>query len=353
MSLLDALAVDDRHDLEQVNRALWRAGLSDGLPVVPPTPARVDAMLGGRDPDGVLAVLPPGRGRATWRRLALCAVLAGCSPAQLPVLAAAVQALAEPELNLLGVATTTGNTAVGLLVHGLAARRAEVHGGHNALGPAPPSLAVPGNAPLGRALSLVLRDVAAAVPGKTDMATQGQPAKYGLCFAEADPPGPWGPLHAARGLAPEQGAVTAFACSGALEIVDAASPDGAGVLTTCAQSMLAAGSLGGTGLLGGGQPLLLLAPEHAELIARTHTRAQAQAALHREARLPLERLAPAVREHLLESRSVEAPPLEVLTVAERPEDILIAVVGGVGRKSTYLPGWGGGARAVTLAVDLT
>ncbi|HKI99233.1 MAG TPA: hypothetical protein VKB51_12235 [bacterium] len=346
MSLLDALAVGEEHGFDEVNRAILRAGLGDGLPVVPPTPARVEAMLAGRNPAAVLAVLPPARGEATWRQLALCAVLAGCEPPALPVLAAAVRAVADPAFNLLGVATTTGNAAVGLIVHGPAARAAAVHGGSNALGPG-----AAGNATLGRALSLVLRNVAGAVPGKTDMATQGQPAKYTFCFAENEAAGPWGALHASRGLSASQGAVTVFAASGLLEIVDAASSDGEGVLATCAQSMLAAGSLGGTGLLGGGQPILLLAPEHAELIARTHTRTEAQAALHAAARLPIERLAPEVRAHLLAGRPAGAALTE-LTVAERPEAILLAVVGGVGRKSTYVPSWGGGSLAITRPVEL-
>ena len=37
-------------------------GWTDGLPVVPPTPARVLRMLAGttRRPDGVLGLVPPG-----------------------------------------------------------------------------------------------------------------------------------------------------------------------------------------------------------------------------------------------------------------------------------------------------
>lgn len=348
MSLLDALAVEEHHGFAEVNRALLRAGLGDGLPLVPPTPARVAAMLGGGDPEASVAVLAPANAEATLRRLAQCAVMAGCDPRHFPVLAAAVEAVADPAFNLLGVATTTGNAAVGMIVHGPAARTAEVHGGHNALGPG-----VQGNAALGRALALVLRNVGGAVPGRTDMATQGQPAKYGLCFAENEGAGPWGPLHAARGLAADRGAVTVFAAAGLLEIVDTASADGAGVLVTCAQSMLHAGALGGeaaAGVLGGGEPLLLLAPEHAELIARTHTRAQAQAALHAQARLPLERLAPDVRAHLREALPPGVPEPDALAVAARPEDVLLAVVGGVGRKSAYLPSWGGGTRAVTRPV---
>lgn len=348
MSLLDALAVEPHHDFAEVNRAIARAGLGDGLPVVPPTPGRVAAMLGGRDPGRSVAVLVPARAEATLRRLALCAVMAGCEPPALPLLMAAAEAIAAPEFNLLGVATTTGNAAVGLLVHGPAARAAGIRGEGNALGPGTGDAS--GNAALGRALSLVLRNVAGAVPGRTDMATQGQPAKYTCCCAENEAAAPWGPLHASRGLAPGDGAVTAFAASGLLEVVDAASEDGEGVLTTLAQSMLHAGSLGLGAVLGGGDALVLLAPEHAELIARTHTRAQAQAALHARARLPLERLAPGVRDHLLAGLPDGAEAPTELPIAASPNDVLLAVVGGVGRKSTVIPTWNGGSRAVTRPV---
>ncbi len=59
MSRLDALAVTEQHPFDEVNRAIYRAGLGDVLPVVPPTSRRVEAMLGGRDPKISVAALPP------------------------------------------------------------------------------------------------------------------------------------------------------------------------------------------------------------------------------------------------------------------------------------------------------
>ena len=55
-------------------------GWGDGLPLVPPTRERVDAMLeyGEGDPDEQLAVLPPRSGVVTRRIVAVNAVLAGC-----------------------------------------------------------------------------------------------------------------------------------------------------------------------------------------------------------------------------------------------------------------------------------
>ncbi len=352
MSLLDQLAVLPEHPLEAVNEALLRAGLGDGLPLVPPTEERVAAMVGSRDAAHSVGSLLPARQAATVRRVAQCAVMAGCAPPHLPLLLAAVTALSDPALNLLGVATTTGNAALGMLVHGPAAATCGVNGAGNALGPG-----VAANAVLGRALALVLRNVAGAVPGRTDMATHGQPAKYTLCFAENEGASPWPPLHTTRGFDAAQSAVTVFPTAGVLEVVDAASTTGAGVLHTCAESMIVPGLLGGEAMPGGGQPLLLLAPEHATLIAATHDRAAAQAALHAQARLPLRRLAPDVRAHLLQTlgqtpgqgASAGSAAPDALPVAERPEEILLAVMGGVGRKSTYLPGWNG-ARAVTRPV---
>src|ERR1700716_3842178 len=78
-------------------------GWGDGLPMVPPTPARVDALmdaLGDVDPDEGIATLPPRFGEATRRVIAVNAVLAGCPPECLPVLVSATRALARPELNL-------------------------------------------------------------------------------------------------------------------------------------------------------------------------------------------------------------------------------------------------------------
>ena len=85
-------------------------GWGDGLPLVPPTEARVEAMLAGcgdRDPEETIAVLPPRSGRATRRMIAVNAVLAGCGPEHMPVLVAAVRALGHPDLNLRGVNATT------------------------------------------------------------------------------------------------------------------------------------------------------------------------------------------------------------------------------------------------------
>lgn len=205
---------------------------------------------------------------------------------------------------------------------------------------------------MGRALALVLRNVGGAIPGKMDMATQGQPAKYTCCCAENEAASPWGPLSATRGVPPGRSAVTVFAIAGMVEVVDSGSATAASMLGTLAHSMTIAGSLGGAGTLGSGEPLVLLAPEHATIIGRDMTRKQAQTFLWERARLPLEQLSEHAQERIRRARiETGQPPEGDIPVALRAEDIHIAVVGGPGQKSMYVPTWGGGTRAITRTLD--
>ena len=337
---LERLTLDAAMSFEDVNNLLYRLGVTDGLPVVPPTVERVAAMAGERDPSQVVATLPPMRGRATVQGLAACAVMAGCRPGDFNVLTAATAAVVEPAFNLFGIQTTTGTATPMLIINGPVVQRLGLNTAANALGPGTRA-----NAAIGRALQFALRTIGGAQPGRGDQATMGQPGKFTFCCAENAMASPWEPLHVWRGFAAEQSTVTAVGATGTVEVVDADSADAEGVLTTLARSMTIAGNLGRDHLLGSGEPLLLVAPEHAEIIARTHTRRQAQAFLFEHARLPVDALAPAQAQRLRQAAVTE------LTVAACPADVMLVVLGGSGAKSTYVPTWGGGTRAVTRVVE--
>ena len=337
----DDIVVSPDLDFDAANARLYSLGATDGLPVVPPTGARIEAMLGRRDPGQKIAALPPLYAEATLYKIAICAVMAGCLPEYLPVLIAAVEAVAEKEFNLLGVQTTTGTAAAVMIVNGPIAARLKINAATNALGPG-----VRANATIGRALALVLRDIGGAIPGELDMATMGQPGKYTFCFAENEQASPWEPLHVSRGFDPDQSAVTVLAGAGTIEVRDDSSARAESLLTVFARSMLSAGSAGSSGMLSGGEPLLLFSPEHARIIAREKTRAAAQTFLFENARLPVSALPPEKQVHL-KQRGANAE----LGTAMRASDIMLVVVGGVGYKSTYIPTWGGGSLAITKAID--
>ncbi|HEU0316240.1 MAG TPA: redoxin domain-containing protein, partial [Solirubrobacteraceae bacterium] len=174
---------------------MFERGFSDGLPVVPPTPERVEAMLGGRDPGRSLGTVPPVHGEATLERVAACAVLAGCRPDYFPLVVAAVEAALEPSFNAHGIGVTTQPAAPVLIVNGPARDRVGLNSGMGALGPG-----FRANATIGRALRLVLSLTGGAAPGGLDRSTLGHPGKVGLCIAENEERSPWPPFHVERGF---------------------------------------------------------------------------------------------------------------------------------------------------------
>ncbi len=335
---------------ETAQEELAAEGLTDGLPVVPPTLARVERMLKlhSFEANELVAELPPSFGEATWRDIAINAVMAGCRPEYLPVLGAIVEALTADEFNLMGIATTTGSVAPLVIVNGPIVAKIGMNAAGNALGPGNCA-----NATIGRAVSLLLRNVGGARPGEFDMATIGQPAKYTFCFAENEADSPWPGLHVDRGFVPDASVVTVVGASGIVEVVDSCSNRPQELIQTFAESMLIAGSIGSKGLLGGGEPLIILPPELAQVFVQGGWgKAEVQRGIFERAVMPVERLSPAVREHLMALSASEgsSDALAELRVAERPSDVLIAVAGGVGVKAAYVPTWGGGTRAVSRQI---
>src|SRR3989442_10572601 len=129
--LTDLVTTDDP---EGVLAAFCERERCDGLPIVPPTEARVQAMLAGAPADRSLGAMPPLWRQATLKKLAVNAVMAGCEPRHFPLLVAAVQAMLEPSFNLYGVQATTHPVAPLLIVHGPIAAELGVHGGSGCFG---------------------------------------------------------------------------------------------------------------------------------------------------------------------------------------------------------------------------
>src|SRR5690606_20731568 len=97
----------------------------------------------------------------------------------MPVLIAAIQAIAEQPFNLNGMQSTTHPCAVLIMVNGPLAKELNINSGHNVFGQGWRA-----NATIGRALRLVMMNIAGGIPGESDKSTQGTPAKYSFCMAE-------------------------------------------------------------------------------------------------------------------------------------------------------------------------
>jgi hypothetical protein len=327
----------------ELNELYCERGWTDGLPVMPPTETAVAAMLRAtnREPDEVVAVLPPRQGEATVERIAINAVMAGCLPEYLPVILTAVEALADPAFNLDGVQATTHPVAPLLIVNGPIARALQINSGYNCFGQGTRA-----NATIGRAIRLILMNIGGGLPGTGDRATQGSPAKFSYCIAEAEDANPWQPLHVERGFDRDVSTVTVAGCEGPHNIQEHYSNTGEGILLTIAGAM---GQAGSNNILRHGYPVLTIGPEHAATIAGDgYSKDDVKRFIFERARYPIARLSD---EYAAELRPLNADDSDDMArICERAEDILVIVAGGPGKHSSWQPTFGGFTKPVTRAL---
>lgn len=327
----------------------YELGWTDGLPVISPTPERVNAMVAaaGRDPLDVLGVMPPAQGVATVHAVAVNAVMAGCSPDHCRVVVAAVRAVLDERFNLYGVQATTQAVTPVLMVNGPITRELGFSGGHNCFGPGSRA-----NAVVGRALRFCLLNIGGAIPGKTDMSTHGQPGKFGVCFAENEAASPWAPFHVEHGCSPEQSCVTAFQVGSIASMLDFGSKRPDELLLMIADLLSANHS--NNIQVGGGDLLVVFSPEHAGILERANvTKDQVKRFLHQNARKPANRIPPGVLGCIRDWRRDALPiigPETPIPVVDEWQWINVAVAGGgAGSHSLFLPGFGDGW-AVTVEI---
>jgi hypothetical protein len=131
-----ASTVEVRADPGLMFQYFINRGWSDGLPMLPPTQAAIDAMIAGSalKKDDVLGVIPPLNGIATVERVAANAVMAGCLPDYFPLVLAAIHGVLQPGFNVDGVQTTTGNIAPLVVVNGPCRNTLQINYSSNVLG---------------------------------------------------------------------------------------------------------------------------------------------------------------------------------------------------------------------------
>jgi hypothetical protein len=314
--------------------ALFARGVTDGLPVVPPTAGRVMAAIAavGRSPDEVIAEVPPRFGRATVQKVAVNAVMAGCRPEYLPVVVAAVEAMCDERFCLLGVSGTTDAVAPLVIVNGPIRAKLDINSGAGVFGPGWRA-----NATIGRAVRLCWVNIGGAAPGVISMSTFGGPARYTYCIGENEEASPWEPLHVEHGFDRGTSVVTTIACEGPHNIQDHYSYTGLGILKVVAGAM---GQAGSNNILAGGHPLLCLGPEHAATIAGDgYSKRQVKEFLVEHARFPLARLGDEYRAHLIQ-RGVKDAPDTMVPAVRSVDDVTVIVAGGAGKHSCWQPTFG-------------
>lgn len=337
---------------EHVWDYLAKSGLSDGLPVVVPTLERVEAMLQYSllSPDDTLGILAPMGASATVERLAANAVMAGCLPSHFPVVVAAVQALLDPDLDLLGVQATTHPVAPLLVVNGPVAREISINSGAGLFGPG-----FRANATIGRAVRLILMNVGGARPGLLDKATMGQPGKFSFCIAENELESPWEPLHVQRGFPDWASTVTIVPAEGPHNVLISSSMNAYGVLHPICGAIAQPGT--GNGWYDDADIMVILCPEHARTIARDgFSKEQVQQYIFEHARTPLDKYAPEdverrFRRKFPDKYGTAVASETLVPIVSSPEKIAVLVAGGPGKQSMHLPSVGF-TKSVTAPIAL-
>jgi hypothetical protein len=337
----------DANDPAALIEAYFAAGYTDGLPVVPPTDKSIADMLAaaGLRAEATLGEIVSRNTVVSAEKAAINAVMAGCRAEYFPVVVAAIRALCHPDFAYHGPASSTGGSAMVLIVNGPIVRALGINAGNNLFGQGHRP-----NATIGRAVRLVMMNAMNTRPGLLDRATLGNPGKYSFCFAEHEDDHPWEPLHVSRGFAADQSTVTLYASNSLHQVYNqlAATPE---PLLLCLAAALA--NVGSPNLKGFNESLVVLAGEHGTILRDSGwSRRDTQRFLVEHARL---RVADVKRAARLPGEIEPADETTWRRVFEAPEDILIVCGGGrAGSWSACLPGWGKKwTRSVTIPIEVT
>ena len=280
-----------------------RAGLERRPAGHPAYSGRGRADAGGtkRQPQDVLMVMEPGFGLATVEKIAINAVMAGCRPEHFPVLLAAIDCLAQPQMNHRDMQVSGHTEAPLILVNGPIARQAGINYGTSAMGPGVVNSA---NTAIGRALRLCLINIGYCKAGAGDPNFIGLPTKFGMCIAEHEEISPWQPYHVDRGFKRDDSAVTVVVVTGPTNIIDSGSRTHEDTLNNIASMMFYRNAGAGSWIRGwqsaqvghsnkrvsyqGPYHPIILSPSRAVILAEAGMSKQdAQAWLHRHCRVSL------------------------------------------------------------------
>jgi hypothetical protein len=336
----------DLPDALAVNEFCWENGWTDGLPILPPTEERVIACLevAGLAPGTVIGVERVRQRPITAEKAAINAVLAGCLPAYMPVVVAALRAMCEEEFNLHATSASTGGPAPFIVVNGPIRTLIGMNATHNVLGNGSRA-----NTTIGRAIRLVLINVLGVIPGEVDRSTLGHPGKLTFCIAEDEEDSPWTPLARERGIAEGQSSITVMAAAAPRQVMNEWTHDPEEIAETFAaemrHNML-------TYSVWAGNYFLIIPKQLREiLVAAGWQKRDIQEYIFSSARVLRGDWAKVGKANIVDR---SGGPTQEFNALKEPGDLLVVAAGGpAGGFGAVIPPWlGSKGRAVTKAIDL-
>ena len=333
-------------DIPEMDEDAWAdyveaQGWTDGLPlVVPSEPAVARMMDGARGDNEPFAAITPRQMVPTLRGLAANAVMAGCRPSYFPAVLAALRGVLVADYNLHGSLATTHSCTPMVMVNGPLRQALNINCGTNCFGQGWRA-----NAAIGRALQLILLNIGGAKPAVMDRSTFGSSAKYTFCFGENEEENPFAPYHVRQGFSADESVVTVMSAEPNQNLNDHGSTTGEGLLTTFAGAIASPAANTASAK---GPYFIIFGPEHAATLARDNwTVEKIQQFLFETARIPVAQVS---RENqAIYATAGHVPENNAFKTAPTAEDIHVAVAGGAGKHSAWIPSFGGTA-AISIRV---
>lgn len=251
-------------DVMAFTRFSLEQGWGDGLPVIPPTEARVREFLTAntRYPDETVCSLPPLNAPCTVEKIAINAVMAGAPAESLPLIIASLEAMAHTDFELFGLNATTAPVVPLTLVNGPIRHQLDIPYKHGCLGGAPTTALA-----IGRAIRLVIKNVGGQEINVTSQSTFGTPGRVsGILFGEWEERSPWAPFAERRGV--KGNAVSVYGTMGTMNILDTTSQSGPDFLEMIGKSLGYPGANGFSPAMPYAEIMVAVNPVWADIIHR-------------------------------------------------------------------------------------
>ncbi len=317
--------------MEEVNEYFNEMHISDGLPIIPPTKRRYEAMLEycPFDEDMVLCDPSGPSGRTvTVKDVAIAAVMAGCVPKAMPILIAAFKALNSPLYNLNQSVTTSHPGGNLVLVSGPIAQEIGISGKQGCQGPGWPM-----NATIGRAVNLVVMNVFRSVPGVCDLDCIASQAEFTYCFAEEPSLAQWNMINEDH-YDKDTTTVYVLKAEPIHDIIDFLSLDGYDLLDTITACCT---TLGSNNAYMPGPMIICLTPDHAMMLKKAgFTKEMIQEHIHTY----VYHQTPMVKNRgLVPVRPASFKNRHPMPVTRTPKDVEVVTIGGRGGHSGVILPW--------------
>lgn len=317
--------------LEEILEYFNMEHISDGLPFIPPTERRYEAMLEYCpwppetklvDPSG-----PSGK-EITVKDVAIAAVMAGCKPNAMPVLVAAFKALNSPLYNFNQSVTTSHPGGNMCIVSGPIAQELGISGKQGCQGPG-----YPANATIGRAINLVLMNVLRSVPGICDLDCIASQAEFTFCFAEEPELAQWNMINEDHFDA-KTSTVYLLKAEPIHDVIDFLSLNGHDLLDTLTDCC---STLGSNNAYMPGPLVMCLTPDHAMMLKKDgYTKKMIQEHIHHYV---YHDNAMVNGRGLMPVRPKEWANRHPLPVTRSPKDVEVVTIGGRGGHDGIILPW--------------